>query len=349
MSRALILVSVAAMLLAAPLAADELITTDGSRLVGTFDKLEAGHVHFTDKSAGALRVAVEKVAGLTLDGEKQARIRRGAEIEHQEDVTIFTQQGALRARWRDGVTEDLSLAALRGINETVPDKSPLWTASLVGMFGLTDGNTRTYSMGFRADLRRETEFNFQGLYAEGNYLQDRNLEEDSVRRRDFAFGYFYRYIFTFRLTIDLTQDVTFNELAGYHWRSVTGFGPGYYIIREDNQSLHVGLHLTYTYEDLLNGADDRSYWGARARAEYDRVSAAKTTHVNVRSELLLDFDEFKNVGLNNTLLAETRPYEWLSAGVLVKHAWDNMPVPGFKSHDLSILFTVALSWSGRWK
>lgn len=335
-------------LLAAPCFADELVTTEGSTFNGTFTKLEDGHVFFTDKAAGEVKVPVAKVASLSLDGEKQARIRRGMDIDFQEEVTLSTKDGGIVVRAKDGVTETTTLAALRGVNETVPDRRPLWTASLLGSFGWTDGNTKTYSMGFRGDLKRETEFNFQGLYAEGNYLQDRNIEEDPVRRRDYAAGYFYRYIFKFNLTIDLTEDVTWNELAGYHWRSITGFGPGYYIIREEHQSLHAGMALTYTYEDLMFGAEDRSYWGLRFRAEYDHVWPEKNTHLNARSDLLLDFDEFKNVVLNNTLLVETKPVPWLSAGLLVRHTWDNMPVPGFKQHDFSLLFTLGISWSGRW-
>lgn len=343
-----LLVLLSSALMADALAADELVTTDGTRLSGTFDKLEAGEVHFTDKTLGAVHLPADKVAKLTLDAEKQVRIRRGADIEHQEDAVIFTKDGELYVRAKDGQSETAALRNLRGINEAVPDTRALWSVNLIGLFGWTEGNTNTIAMGFRGDAKRETAHNVQGIYAEGNYLQDNNVEEQKVRRRDYATGYYYRYVFKFRLTIDLTEDLTFNELAGYHWRSITGFGPGYYFIRDDTKSLHAGLHLTYTYEDLIAGADNRGYWGARARAEFDCVSTDKLYHMNIRSELMLDFAEFKNVVVNTQLMAEARPEPWLSAGLLVRHSWDNMPTPGFFHHDLTVMFTIGLSWSGRW-
>ncbi|MBE7491411.1 MAG: DUF481 domain-containing protein [Planctomycetes bacterium] len=335
-------------LLCGALCADELITKDGTRLVGKFEKLEAGHYHFNDTSAGAVKVPADKVASFTLEKEAKVKVRRGDDAQLQEDATIFTKDGLLYVRGAKGDDELAPFDKLRGINETVPDLRPVWSASLIGIFGWTEGNTKTYSLGFRGDLKREGRANSQGLYVEGRYLQDRNIEEEQVRQREYAAGYYYRYIFPFRLTIDLTEDVTFNELAGYHWRSITGLGPGYFLLREENTSLHFGAHVTYTYEDLMNGADNRSYWGARARAEFDWVSADKRFHVNARSEMLFDFDESKNLVVNNALLAEARLTAWANAGVLVRHSWDNMPVPGFFRHDFSLTFTVGVSWSGRW-
>ncbi|MBX3472943.1 MAG: DUF481 domain-containing protein [Planctomycetes bacterium] len=343
-----VLVAASALFAASCMAVDELITKDGTRLVGTFDKLEGGNIHFTDSSAGALRIPVDKVAALNLEKEAKVKIRRGDDVQVQEDATIFTDKGILYVRGKEGGDEATPLERLKGINETVPDTRAAWSASLIGSFGWTEGNTKTYSMGFRGDLKREGKSNSQGIYAEGHYLQDRNVKEQQVRQREYAAGYYYRYIFSFRLTIDLTEDVTFNELAGYHWRSTTGLGPGYYLVREDRLSAHIGAHVTYTYEDLMFGADNRSYWGARARGEIDWISANAMYHVNFKSEFLFDFDETKNLVVNNSLLAEAKLASWANAGLLVRHSWDNMPVPGFFRHDYSLTFTLGLTWSGRW-
>lgn len=329
-------------------AADELITKDGTRLVGKFDKLEGGNYHFTDSTAGAVKIPADKVAALTLEKEAKVKIRRGEDAQVQEDATIFTNEGLLYVRGKEGDDEATPFGQLKGINETVPDLRPIWSASLIGIFGWTEGNSKTYSLGFRGDVKREGKHNSQGIYAEGRYLQDREVEEEQVRQREYAAGYYYRYIFSFRLTVDLTEDITWNELAGYHWRSTTGVGPGYYIFREDRMSLHIGAHITYTYEDLMVGADDRSYWGARARGEFDWVSPEKNYHVNAKSEFLFDFDESKNLVANNSLLVEAKITSWASAGLLVRHSWDNMPTPGFFHHDFSLTFTLGISWSGRW-
>ncbi|MBK9975221.1 MAG: DUF481 domain-containing protein [Planctomycetes bacterium] len=347
MPRFLVLILTAALFAAALCAADEMTTTDGSKLVGKFDKLEAGMVHFTDASAGALKVPLDKVATLTLEGERKVKIRRGADVQLQEDVTLFTRDGEVFVRGKDGRDEATSLKKLPGINETVPDLRPLWTAGMIGVFSWTEGNSKTYAMGFRGDVKRETSHNVQGIYAEGNYLQDRNVKEMQVRRRDYAAGYYYRYVFDFKLTIDLTEDLSWNEIAGYHWRSITGVGPGYYFIRNDHMSLHAGAAVTWTFEDQMNGGEDRYYWGARARAEFDWTNDDKTLHVNAKSEVLFDFAEFKNIVINSSLLAEAKLASWLSAGLLIRHSWDNLPTPGFFHHDFTFTFTLGVSWSGR--
>lgn len=332
---------------AAPLIADTLVTTDGDTFIGKFDKLENGEVHFTSLSAGALKVPAAKVASLTLDAARDARIRTTGDIKDQKNVKLATRDGKLLITDELGERE-ADFAGLVGVDETLPDERALWELSGLGSFSWTDGNTKTYTLGYRFDIKRTTKHNYQTLFARGTYFQDRLLLEDQVRVRQHHVGYLYRYIFDFNLTIDLTQDFYFNEFAGYHYRSITGIGPGYYIIREPKMSWHVAAHATYTYEDQMFGAENRGYFGARLRTEFDWVTLSDALHVNFKSELLFDFDETKNLTSNSSLLVEYKFMEYFTAGVLVEHAWDNLPPPGFKHHDFRFTLTLGFSWSGRW-
>lgn len=336
----------AVIVFAGVLAADELTTTDGDRLVGTFEKLEGGVVFFNTDSSGVVEVPEDKVESLTLDEERKVRLRFSDDVQVQEEATIYMREGRLYYRNADA-DEELDLGAVQGIDEAVPDTRPKWTISAIGSLAWTEGNTETVSLGYRFDIKRETEHNFQNLFATGSYFQDRSLEQDSVRERKHHIGYLYRYIFDFRLTIDLTQDFYFNEFAGYNYRSITGFGPGYYIFLEDKLSWHVAAHVTYTYEDQLGGAEDRGYWGARLRTEFDWVSEDDTLHVHYKGELLFDFDEVKNVQGNQALLVEYSFLQYFRAGLLIEHQWDNLPPEEFEKHDLRIAVTVGFRWSGR--
>lgn len=327
------------------LAADELTTTDGDTFMGTFEKLEAGEVHFNTESVGVVKVPVGKVESLSLDDEREVRLRIGDNVKQQNDVVIFSRDGDLYYRSGEGETA-LDIADVPGINETLPDTRPKWTASGLGTFAWTEGNTRTYTLGYDFDIKRRTSYNFMNLFARGSYFQDRELEEDPVRERKHHIGYLYQYIFDFRLTIDATQDFYFNEFAGYHYRSVTGFGPGYYIFLEDRLSWHFAAHLTYTYEDQLGGADNRGYWGARARTEIDWVSEDENFHVNYKGELQFDFDETRNVMGRQVLSVEYRFRKYFTAGLVIEHQWDNLPPEGFESHDFRFTFTLGFSWSG---
>ena len=336
----------ALLLLAAPLAADELTTTDGDKLVGKFVKLEGGEVYFNTNSSGEVKVPAGKVAGVVLDEERDARLRREGDIKSQEEVKILSIDGKLYFRDKDG-EQLVDLATVQGIDEAVPDERPLWDVSALAVFSWTEGNTRTYSLGYRFDIKRTTKHNFMTLFGRGSYFQDRELPEDSVRERKHHFGYHYRYIFDFNLTIDATEDLYFNEFAGYHWRSITGVGPGYYLLRQEKLTWHVGAHLTYTYEDQIAGAEDRGYFGARVMTEFDWKSANDMFHVNYKGELLFDFDESKNVTGNQSLLLEHKFLSYFTAGLLIEHAWDNLPPPKFKHHDFRLSLAIGFSWGAR--
>ncbi|CAG0947843.1 hypothetical protein ANRL1_04617 [Anaerolineae bacterium] len=328
-------------------AQDRLTTTGGDVLNGKFVKLEAGKIFFEAEKVGKLEIAVGNVKDLSLGAARDVHWRVGDDAQKQEKGTLSTREGKVYLKDATGERE-IDLAKFKGIDETVPDLSPYWDIAARFAFGWTEGNTQTYSMNFRFDIKRTSQVNVMSLFGEGNYFQDRRLEEDSVRRRDYALGYSYSYVFKFNLTIDLTEDLTWNELAGYHWRSVTGLGVGYYIIKDENTQLHVAGHGTYTHEDLMNGAEDKHYFGARLRAQFETFQLDRTLHIKAKSELLFDFSEIKNLVVNNELLVEYKFGGYFNAGLLVRHTWDNIPPQGFFPHDFSFLFTIGFSWGGHW-
>jgi hypothetical protein len=336
---------IALLAFAGVLYADELITTDGDTFVGSFEKLENGEVYFVTASVGLLKVPVAKVAAITLDNERKVRVRIGADIKAQQDATLRTEDGRLVVVLESEEVD--GLAGIAGIDETLPDERPQWDVSALGTFGWTEGNTKTYKLGYHFDIRRTTKHHFMNWFGHGSYFQDRTLEEDSVRERKHHLGTLYRYIFDFNLTLDVTQDFYFNEFAGYHYRSVTGVGPGYYIFRYDMLTWHVGAHLTYTYEDQIAGAEDRGYFGARLMTEFDAKSPSGG-HINYKGALMFDFDESRNLTATQSLLLEQKFYTYFSLGLLIEHAWDNLPPDGFFHNDFSFMLTLGFSWSSRW-
>lgn len=335
------------LVVAAPLLADEVTTTEGDTFVGKFEKLEKGEVHFTTDSIGLVKIPIDKVDKLHLDEPREIRVRTSDNIKDQQNATLRTEDGDVIIELEAGELDVASLSGIKGIDETLPDERAKWDVSVLGTLAWTEGNTRTYALGLRFDIKRETKHNWMTLFGRGSYFQDRNLEEDPVRERKYHFGYHYRYVFDFNLTIDFTEDLYFDEFAAYHYRSVTGLGPGYYIFREENLSWHVGAHLTYTYEDQMNGAEDRGYLGARLMTEFDWKSPSGSLHVNYKGQLNFDFDETKNLTASESLLIEHKFLTYFTAGLLIVHDWDNLPPPKIKHHDFRFMVTLGFSWSGR--
>ncbi|MCC6573705.1 MAG: DUF481 domain-containing protein [Planctomycetes bacterium] len=340
-----LLICFAAPLLAEDAPQDELTTTEEETLVGKFVKIDAGKVYFESATLGLLKFDVEDVSEIKLAASRKMFLREGEKDEYAKyrEVTVTSKDGKLFAG-----DKEITPKTVGFLDAAPPDNRPDWTVGAFLSFGWTEGNTKTYELDGRFDITRTTKHTFSTLFGEANYLQDRERDEEPVLERNFLLGAAFRYVFDFRLTIDATQDFYFNELAGYHFRSITGVGPGYYFTRSHELTTHAGLHLVYVYEDLMNRAENRGYFGARVRGEVDTWQLEDDFHLNFKTEVIFDFDEPKNVMWNNLLLVDYHFAEHFTAGLLISHQFDNLPAPGFFHHDWKFLITLGFSWGGKW-
>lgn len=325
-------------------AQDELTTTEVETLVGKFIKIEGGNVFFESATMGVQKIAAKDVTEIKLASARKMFVREGDPNRPKyRQVNLSSRDGKVFADDKELVIKDTGF-----LDSVPPDTRADWSVIARLAFGWTEGNTKTYSLDGRFDIVRTTKHNFMTLFGEANYLQDRQREEDPVLERNFLLGAAYRYIFDFNLTIDVTQDFYFNELAGFHFRSITGLGPGYYFSRRPELTAHMGAHLVYVYEDLMNGAEDRGYLGARIRGEVDTVQLEKSFHLNFKTEVIFDFDDTKNVMWNNQLQIDYGFYEYFTVGLHIGHQWDNVPPPGFFHHDFQFMLTLGFAWGGKW-
>ncbi len=324
-------------------AEDELETTSEESLVGKFIKIENGVVFFESETLGLQKVKTGDVAKLTIAKPRKMFVRTGDEYKPSQEVAVTTKEGKLFTG-----DKEVKIAELGFLADSPPDTRADWFAGARMSFSWTEGNTKTYAFDARFDITRTTKHDYSTLFGEANYLQDREREIDPVLERNFLLGGAYRYIFDFNLTIDATQDFYFNELAGYHYRSITGFGPGYYFTRSHELTAHIGAHLVYVYEDQMFGAENRGYFGARIRAEVDTWQLEDDFHLNFKTEVIFDFDESRNTLWNNRLLVTYQFAEHFDAGIEIRHSFDNLPPPGFFHHDFEFLLTIGFSWGGKW-
>lgn len=326
--------------------ADTLRTGSGEFLRGKFLKLEGGKVHFQTTDLGTVQVPVERIEELALGAARKVRIRLGIDVRGQEEVTLSTRQGLLVVRGESGERE-IRLSEVKGIDETVPAGEATWSVSGRAFVSYTDGNTKNFALGYRFDVRRNTPLNEIKLFAEGNILQDRKLEEDQVRRRDYGMGLFYRYLAPFRMTCDLSQDLFINEFAGFHYRSVTATGLSYFPVREADASWSLSAAATYTVEDLIRKAEDREFFGARAGTEIDVWAEKRALHLRLKAEVNFDFEELKNVTALYEALLGIRAFEIFTLGISFRDVYDNLPPPKRFHHDVTISAVLGISWGGK--
>ncbi len=329
-----------------PAKSDSLRTNSGESIQGKFLKLEGGAVHFQTTDIGTVQVRVARIQELVLAEPRKARVRLSVDIRHQEEVTLSTRNGLLVLR--DNASErELRLNQLKGIDEVVPAGDATWNIGGRAFVSYVEGNVKNVTLGFRFDIRRNTLFNEIKLFAEGNFLQDRLLKEDQVRRRDFAAGFLYRYNAPFRLTADLTQDYFSNELAAMHYRSITGTGLSYFPAREPDYSWSLSAAATYTIEDLSKKAEDRRFMGARCRTELDTWAENRIIHFRLMAEVLFDFEEMKNITATYEALLEIKFLGFFTLGISFRDQFDNLPVAGRFHHDVTVGAVLGIAWGGK--
>lgn len=326
-------------------AEDTLVTAAGETVKGDFVKFENGEVHFKSNDFGDLVIKTENIASLELDEPEEVRVRYNEDLKQQEEATLETRDGKLVVV-QDGEVRSEGLDAVRSINETLPNEDPVWTASAKAYLEWTRGNTETFSAGFRFDVKRVHKNHIVAAYGEGHYFEDRRLKRDHVRRRDYAAGAEYHYVFDFGLSLDAFQDFYWNEFAGYHIRSVSRLGASYFFFREADYTLQAGAGVAYVHEDLMFGDDDRGYVGAYAFAQYDHYFKDRDVHVMLRTDWLFDFDIIENVTAKNTAMMEYKWSEYFTFGAVLVHYYDNRPTIGFYRHDFTMTLTLGFQWGG---
>lgn len=325
---------------------DTLRTVSGEFLRGKLLKLEGGNIIFQATDMGQVTVPVSRVAELILAEPRAARVRLSVDIRHQEQVTLSTRKGKVIIKDSGGERE-LTLGDIRGIDENVPAGDANWSVNGRAFASYLEGNVKNFSLGFRFDVARTTFEHEIKFFAEGNFLQDRLLKEDQVRRRDFAFGTSYRYNAPLRISCDLTEDYYINQFAGFHYRSITGTGLTYFPVRTPDLTFSVSAAATYVVEDLLNKAEDRKYVGARGRGEFDGWAESRTFHFRAFAEVLFDFEETKNITATFEALFEVKVFSYFTLGVSLRDVFDNLPPPSRFHHDLVVTAFLGVAFGGK--
>jgi len=325
---------------------DTLKTASGEFLRGKFVRLENSQVIFQTTDMGQTTVPAGRVSELVLGAPREARVRLSVDIRHQEKVTLSTRKGRIVIKDNSGERE-FSLSDFKGIDENLPPGDANWSVNGRAFASYLEGNVKNFSLGFRFDIARTTFEHEWKLFAEGNFLQDRLLKEDQVRRRDFAFGTSYRYNAPLRVSCDVTEDLYINRFAGFNYRSITGTGLTYFPLREPEARFSISVAGTYVVEDLINKAEDRKYFGARARGEFDGWAEQRTFHFRAFAEVLFDFEEQKNITATFEALFEVKVFTYFTLGISLRDVFDNLPPPKRYHHDLTVTAFLGVAFGGQ--
>lgn len=250
--------------LAAIAAADVVVLSDGSRLVGKVVRLHEGKITLETEYAGTLTidasrlerietddaVAVAMESGDRLMGQLAYSTAAGVTLVRSElgDIPVAVSQ--IDAIWeRDGKSPEV--LAMQAESERLAKELEAargrW--NLIAEIGLryTDGNTETFTVLGGVQLIHRTPVDKLRFYIAADYAEDQKRRT----RAEVKGGAEYERLISERLFAFARIELEYDEFEDLELRLTATAGPGYYWIKDPGHELATRLGVGYQHETYL--------------------------------------------------------------------------------------------------
>lgn len=236
--------------------ADEVITTDGARLLGNITLIDKGTIHLETSYAGTLKISQEQVASFSTEEPRVVRLASGTIMSgpvesssggklriQSEDGVLETNTAQVAATWLPG-SEDPQLA--RNRREWRYDAS----LDLTGR----SGNVDKFRIGtnLHAQLKGPND-------ALSFFFQYEQAEEENFKTEDrTAGGASYESFFSKVMGWYIRSELETDRIDNIEFRSTSAGGLSYRLINKDRQSLVARSGLGYRYTSFTSNTPEES-------------------------------------------------------------------------------------------
>ena len=322
---------------------DRIVLKDGSLLHGEVESLSGGKLKVKTGFSGTITIELEKVSRLEVSRTLPFRLEDGA--EHLASAASPGDGQVELTLAGSGQKLLVDLATIQAITPAKGEKSTTrGTVNFGG--GATDGNTRTKSVSFNADL--ESRFDSHRLSAGLAY----NYAEDlgGLTARNSKARLKYDYFLTEKLFLFgsvLGEEDSFQDL---NLRTALAGGPGYQFVEAGDLeptylkglAAYGEIGLSYVDEDFLQ-AGDKSYLAAKwsLNTDWKILPRLSLFHHHEGYPSLADMDDFyitTETGIRVSI------FENFVSTLQVNWRWDNSPSPGFGRSDTNYLLTLGYTF-----
>ncbi|MFO8027534.1 MAG: DUF481 domain-containing protein [Opitutales bacterium] len=251
-----ITLALASLLLAHNLPADEVITTDGAKLVGTITLVDKGTIHLDTSYAGTLKIAQEQVASFSTEEPRVVRLESGTTMAGPIESS---EKGKLKITSEDGVLETSTSKVAASWSPGADDPEVVrnrreWRYDAHLDIAGRDGNTDKFSLGtgLQAELKGPDD-------TLAFFFEYEQAEEEDIKTEDRAAGgasyesFFSKYLGWYART-ELETDAIDNVKL----RSTSAGGLSYRLINQDKQSLVLRSGAGYRYTAFDDDSADKS-------------------------------------------------------------------------------------------
>ena len=246
----------------ASVAADVVVTTNGSRIVGTLERMTADSAVIVTEFAGKLEIPADKVANVITDQDVAVRFDSGdqliGKLTETPNGNVVMKSGIgdipvtrekMSAVWpKDADSPEviqLKVAQAKKLAAITPN----WSVTLEGGGSRTEGNTDTLDGRGRLDVKRKTDidlltFFLYGEYSENNKVRTKNEYGGGVRfeaqARDDIFWY---------TRLQMEHD----EFENLDLRTTAAAGWAQYWIKKPEREFKTSVGLAFRHESYNNG------------------------------------------------------------------------------------------------
>lgn len=325
------------LLLAGPVAADEILFLNGDRLTGKIVKAEGGKLTIKTESAGDVTVDLAKVKTFSTD----------------EPVVLKSGDTTLRSKVSPGADGTVQVVPVEGgtaqviaLKDVAQINPPpvKWTGSLTANALVTRGNSETENIGATFSAVRRSENDRVTLGA--GYYYGRQEDEDTGDKETtldnwFVFGK-YDYFLTKKFYLYGSFRAERDRIADLNLRLTAGVGPGYQWFETPDFNLFTEVGVAWVYEDYRD-EDSKSHAAARLAYHVDWKPHKMLTLFHNLEWLPAFYAPFADYNLNTDAGLRAAIIGAFFADLKVELRYDSTPAEGKKNEDLR--FLVGVGWS----
>lgn len=333
-------------------AGDVVTTTDGSRLVGTVEKIADGKLVIVTAIAGRLEIDASVVDSITTQGKVSVEFETGdtlvGVIEKDEgsdslvvhsalgDISVSMQDVTLL--WPEGSENPRIVAVKAEADARIEAMKPKWTATLEGGATRTEGNTDNLEGHVRFDALRKTTEDLLHFYLAAQY----NEQNDVRTTNEYRGGIQYENKISDRWYWYTRLGLEFDEFEALDLRATATAGAGYHWLKQDDHELKTRVGFGYRHEAYKN-ADTRDDAVFELGLDYhvDIADWVKLTHSTIYSPDIEDTANYR-VDFDTAFVFPLQNSRW-SWKLGMRNEYNSRPQPGFDRLDNTYYTSLMLS------
>lgn len=243
--------------------ADTVLFSDGSRIVGTIERLGDEKVVIATEIAGKLEIDASKIVAmsaerpLTVEFASGDRLVGTVELSDTQDASVMHTSlgdvpippGEIRAIWLPGEDSPEVLALREEVEKTRKELTPDWTVKLEAGGIMKEGNSETLDAQGRFDVIRKTKNDLLNFYLAAEYSE----QDDKRSKNEYRGGIKYEKMFSERAFWYARVEMEFDEFENLDLRSTAAAGAGYYWLKKPEHEFKNRGGVGYRHESYDNG------------------------------------------------------------------------------------------------